>query len=329
MPRKITSSLVALASILPFALPAHALEADRSKEPAPIGSTQATAEPTPPSTPEPAPHDAFATELAGGRIMRGASVHRALHFTFDDGPSEHTTRLLDTLEARHVHATFFLVARQLEHDRGARIARDIMHRGHTIGLHTYRHDDITTLDTAALRADFDRSERVFDEVFEARPWLVRPPYGRHDDHVDIEIAARGYTEVLWNITAEDGRAQSAEAILEIFQHSLDRQDRMPGGAGGIVVLHDTHPWVVDAMPLILDEIDARNCEALTADEELWDMQDDLSSWFQARGRAAANRSASRMTMEEDVFEARQASLRARYETLCAARESALSESQTP
>ena len=42
----------------------------------------------------------------------------------------------------------------------------------------------------------------------------------------------------------------------------------------------------------------------------------------ARGRAAANRSASRMTMEEDVFEARQASLRTRYETLCAARESA-------
>ena len=146
-----------------------------------------------------------------------------------------------------MHATFFLVARQLEHDRGARIARDIMHRGHTIGLHTYRHDDITTLDTAALRADFDRSERVFDEVFEARPWLVRPPYGRHDDHVDIEIAARGYTEVLWNITAEDSATHNADGILELFQHSLDRQDRMPGGAGGIVVLHDSHPWVVDAM----------------------------------------------------------------------------------
>lgn len=264
--------------------------------------------------------------------MRGASVHRALHFTFDDGPSEHTTRLLDTLEARHVHATFFLVARQLERERGARSARDIMLRGHTIGLHTYRHDDLTTLDAAALRADFDRSERVFDEVFEARPWLVRPPYGRHDERIDIEFASRGYTEVLWNITAEDGRAQSAQAILELFQHSLDRQDRMPGGPGGIVVLHDSHPWVVDAMPLLLDEIDARNCEALAEDEELWDVQDDLTPWFQARGRAAATRSASRMTMDQDVFEARQASLHAHYEALCTARGSTpgpVSESQTP
>lgn len=321
MPR-IASSLLALASILPLTLPAHALDAARTKEPATPTSQVTEVSPEPPVAPEVAPHDAFATALGGGRIIRGASVHRALHFTFDDGPSEHTARLLETLEARHVHATFFLVARQLEHDRGARIARDIMRRGHTIGLHTYRHDDITTLDDAALRADFDRSERVFEEVFEARPWLVRPPYGRHDDHVDIEIASRGYTEVLWNITAEDGRARTAEDVLALFQHSLDRQDRMPGGAGGIVVLHDTHPWVVDAMPLLLDEVDARNCEALEASEELWDLQDDLSPWFQARGRAGANRSASRMTMEEDVFEARQATLRAHYEGVC------VSESQT-
>ena len=259
--------------------------------------------------------------------MRGASVHRALHFTFDDGPGEHTSRLLDTLEERHVHATFFLVARQLQHDRGARVARDIMNRGHTIGLHTYRHDDLTTLDNAALRSDFDRSERVFEEVFEARPWLVRPPYGRHDDHVDMEIAARGYTEVLWNITAEDAEAHSADAVLALFRRSLDRQERMHEGSGGIVVLHDSHPWVVDAMPLILDEIDARNCEALAANEELWDVQPDLTPWFQARGRAGANRSAARMTLAEDVFALRQAALRERLEITCSASEP-FSESQT-
>jgi peptidoglycan/xylan/chitin deacetylase (PgdA/CDA1 family) len=267
-------------------------------------------DPEVPPTPE-SGTDPFARNLTGGRIVSGLASHRALHFTFDDGPSEHTPALLDALDAHGVRATFFLVARQLEHERGRRIARQIALRGHTVGLHSYRHDDLTTLDAAELRRDLDRSERIYEHVFEARPWLFRPPYGRHSEAVDLELANRSYTQVLWNITTSDGDARGADEVVEGFREALDRQERMPRGAGGVVVFHDTHRWVVEAMPRIFAEIEARNCALAASGEELWDIHGALSAWHEPRGHAAATRSARRMRLDAEDLSARQAALRAR------------------
>lgn len=324
MSRARLASLLLLA--LPFAslaLPAHAAPRSIAATKTPTTSTASqttttTIAPTPDEVPDaPAVHDAFATHLGDGRTISGLSAHRALHFTFDDGPSEHTPALLDALEERGVRATFFLVARQLEHERGRRIARQIMARGHTIGLHSYRHDDLTTLDAVALRRDLDRSERVYEDVFEARPFLFRPPYGRHDVQLDTELATRGYTQVLWNITTSEGHAHSSEEVAAGFVSALDRQERMSRGAGGVIVFHDTHRWVVEAMPAIFDEIDRRNCAALAEGEELWDVHADLSAWYEPRGHAASTRSARRMRMDDDALAARQAELVALTTERCA------------
>lgn len=256
--------------------------------------------------------------IAGdGRPITGLTAHRALALTFDDGPGPETLRLLDALDAHHVHATFFLVARQMEHARGRSIAREILRRGHSIGLHSYAHDDVTAMTPGELASDLDRSEAVFVDVFGARPTLYRPPYGRHDDAVDAMLAERGYTEVLWNITAGDGSERTAEGVVAAFGAALDRQERMPHGEGGVLILHDTHRWIVDAVPGILDEIDRRNCEALANREELWDLHEDLSAWYEARGSAPAHRSARRMQLDPEVFEARQAALREATQTRCA------------
>lgn len=251
-----------------------------------------------------------------GRIITGLTAHRALALTFDDGPGPDTMRLLDILDARHVHATFFLVAHQLEHARGRATAREILRRGHAIGLHSYDHDDLTSLPPGALGLDLDRSEAIFLDVFGVRPTLYRPPYGRHDDAVDATLAARGYTEVLWNITAGDGSARTPAGVVEAFHGALDAQARMPRGEGGVIILHDTHHWIVDAVPGILDDIDARNCDALANGEELWDLRGDLSAWYQPRGSASATRSARRMELDPEVFEARQAELRAEAQSRC-------------
>lgn len=318
-----SATLASLAlTLASAALPAHAAPSGEV-----AAATVATATPVTTDAPRIEPdapietrvqehrHDPFAAALGDGRIVAGPSAHRALHFTFDDGPGVNTPELLDVLEQHHVHATFFLVARQLETERGRRVAREIADRGHTIGLHSYRHDDLTALDAMALRRDLDRAERVYEEVFEARAWLFRPPYGRHDEAVDAELATRGYTEVLWNITAGDGSAHSAEEVVEAFRTSLDRQERMARGAGGVVIFHDTHRWVVEAMPAIFDEIAARNCalleeESETGDQtELWDVHDDLTAWHAARGHAAATRQAARMRLSDVELAARQSRLR--------------------
>ena len=256
-------------------------------------------------------------ELGGGRIVTGIAAHRTLHFTFDDGPSRaHTRALLDELDRRHVHATFFLVARRLEHPADRALAVEIAERGHTIGLHSYRHDRLDGRTAAELERDLDASEALFTETFGARPVLFRPPYGHHDETLDTVLAARGYTEVLWNLHGGDVTARSADEVVATFSAMLDRGERDPRGAGGVVLLHDTHGWTLEAFPRLMDELDTRNCAALARGEELWDVADDLSAWHQERGRASATRSARRMRMEESAWQARQDALRAEAEARC-------------
>lgn len=271
------------------------------------------AEPVTP--PEPAPHDPMPESLGHGRIIGGSSAHRVLHFTFDDGPSRsHTRQVLDTLEAHGAHATFFLVARRLEHERDRELARQIAARGHTIGLHSYGHDRVDAMDAAQLNADFDRSEALFAETFGARPFLFRPPYGHHSDVSDVVASERGYTQVLWNLHGGDVTGRSADDVVATFRSMLDRGD--PRGEGGVVLLHDTHPWTAEALPRLFDEIDARNCDALAAGDELWDVAPDLSPWHQSLDGASATRSARRMRMEAEAHAARQAELRAAAEVRC-------------
>jgi len=256
---------------------------------------------------------------AGGRIVSGIAAHRVLHLTFDDGPEAHTLRLLDVLDAHHVRATFFLVGFRVA--QRPDVAREILQRGHAIGMHSYAHHDYTRMTPSAIDADLDRAEAAFDAVFGARPHMVRPPYGRHDADVDAAIADRGYTQVRWNLTAGDSHVRTAAGVVAAFRAMLDAQRDAPGGEGGILVLHDTHPWVVDAVPGILDELDARNCAALVSGEELWDVRDDLREWFDPRHdrsgrRAAASSAALRMRLPTGAFTARQAELRAAAEARC-------------
>lgn len=259
-----------------------------------------------------------------GRIISGIAAQRSLHLTFDDGPAEGTPRVLDVLDAHHVRATFFLVGRHLRSERERDIAREILRRGHAIGLHSYAHHDYTRMSDAALAADLDRAEEAFVATFGARPHMFRPPYGRHDARVDEVLTERGYTQVRWTLVAGDRHASTPEAVLAAFRAALDGDNGEPGGIGGILLLHDTRPAVVDALPSLLDEIDARNCDALARGEELWDLRDDLADWYEWRHWGPASGVAVRMRLAPEVLAARQAELRASAASRCGG-SSALSE----
>ena len=68
------------------------------------------------------------------RLPRGANK---IALTFDDGPSNETSRFLDALEDLQVRATFFVCGRNVE--RRPTDTRSIVAAGHTIGNHTYSH----------------------------------------------------------------------------------------------------------------------------------------------------------------------------------------------
>lgn len=284
-----------------------------------LGATE-----TDPPAPAPAPSSEPPT-FADGRMVRGDSRQRVLHFTFDDGPRPETTGpLLDHLDAAGVHATFFVVARQLggsgaRRERNVAMVRETLRRGHQVGFHGLDHSAFTGLTTPQLEHQFQAGEAAFVRAIGRRPFLVRPPYGRRSTDSDRVVVARHYTQVMWGITAADTSQSTARGVVDAFRSALRRRENGARVRGGVVLLHDTKPWVTEAFPALVAEVQARNCALLArgAAEELWDIAPDLTPFFEARRRGDH---ASLMTRNGGyapaVQAARQAVLRAETARRC-------------
>jgi len=159
------------------------------------------------------------------------------YLTFDDGPSDWTAAILDTLAAQDTRATFFVNARGLKGAKGLDGAyaaasgeqvpyRTLLKRtlveGHALGNHTLEHPDLGTLSEDAVDAQLRDNERLVNVALvqsgaPTQPLsILRPPFGSpwfrgnlllDDPELRRELVGRvflrhGYN-VLWNISSTD------------------------------------------------------------------------------------------------------------------------------
>lgn len=264
---------------------------------------------------EPAPLGPFASTLREGKVITGRTSHRLILFTFDDGPDpRNTPRLLDTLDEVGVKAVFFLTAsRMAGHGPWERhnqeIAREIVRRGHIVGNHTVEHRQLPLLDDEAALAAVADADAVFERVLGERTWLVRPPGGARSARIDGLLAERGYTQVLWNLGSGDFQVRSADEVVRVWQRVMEVRERDTGDRGGIVLLHDTHEWSVEAFPRMVSWLRERNCELLARGEELYDIVGDPSLFYAAREDADPSAEAPPAAPSRAILDRRQRDLR--------------------
>lgn len=288
-------------------------------------------EPDPaPAIPAPqpaAPPDPFGHALSGGRIITGATPHRLVLFTFDDGPDRRNTPLLlDRLDAAGIKAVFFLTAnriggRNLAERQQAAIARDIIARGHMIGSHTLDHQQLPLLTDGDAKAELVGAERIFKRVLGGVPTLFRPPGGARSPRIDALLASRDYTTLLWNLGTGDFQVRSGEQVFDTWRKVFERRQRDHGDQGGVILMHDTYAWSVDAFQMIFSELERRNCELLEAGEELYDVVDDPALFFQERAGSSPSTFAEAAMPDAAVLAERQARLREKTRARCQARAS--------
>jgi peptidoglycan/xylan/chitin deacetylase (PgdA/CDA1 family) len=257
-----------------------------------------------------------------GRIISGATRHRLILFTFDDGPDQRTTpTLLDFLDAEDIKAVFFVTTNRFDqpmpwYRRNADLVREIAARGHLVGNHTVSHQELPALDDVGVAHELDAAARTIEATIGERPWLLRPPGGSHSPRTDGFAAMRGYTTLLWNLGAGDFQVESAEQVFQTFVRVLERREREDGQRGGVVLLHDTYPRTVEAFPRIVRFLRTRNCELLERGEELYDFVDDPSFFFTPRGHAAPTAEAASAELDPDVLAFRQERLREETRRRC-------------
>jgi peptidoglycan/xylan/chitin deacetylase (PgdA/CDA1 family) len=260
-------------------------------------------------------HPGLGERFRDGAIITGSTPHRLILFSFDDGPDRRTTPLLlDRLDEAGVRALFFLVASRMAGNtpserQDTAVAREIIKRGHMVGNHTLEHAQLPLLDEAGALHQIVSAEQIFEKVYGARPWLFRPPFGAHSERIDTILASRGYTTVLWNLGSGDFQVRSADEVFEIWRKVFERREAETGDRGGIILLHDTYAWSVDAFQRIVSHLRAKNCELLDQGEELYEFVDDPALFFVPRADGDASMEAPALTLTPDELEARQSRLR--------------------
>ncbi|HEY2509625.1 MAG TPA: polysaccharide deacetylase family protein [Polyangiaceae bacterium] len=164
-------------------------------------------------------------------VIEGPRGARGWALTFDDGPDPSSTPgVLDALDAARVKATFFVIARKAEAHPD--LVREILRRGHAVGLHSYAHDRFLTLRRETrVRADLEKGIEVLTAITGERPTLFRPPIGHTNPVVARVVEDLELVTVGWSVSARDGLAGvSAERVAARVSSRL--RD------GAIVLMHD-------------------------------------------------------------------------------------------
>ena len=174
--------------------------------------------------------------------------------TFDDGPRRSTTTaLLDGLSQRGVQATFFLIGEQIAGNE--ELVRRMDAEGHQIGIHTYDHVKLTGLNQTDFDAQVDKTRQLLKSVLGHNDFLLRPPYGMHDEGVR---AMAQCPIILWSIDPEDWGDQNADREVK---HILSKaQD------GSIILLHDIYPDSVEAALRVVDALHEQGYLFVTIDQ---------------------------------------------------------------
>lgn len=199
---------------------------------------------------------AYAINTMPRPAPRPVSQAGRIALTFDDGPSEHTNRLLDVLAQHQSKATFYVLG-HLAHRHSGELRR-MVQEGHEIGNHTWLHANLTHLSTAQLEHEIGDTQRVIQEVTGYTPRTIRPPYGATNDTVRAFSAGYGLHEVLWSVDPKDWQVHDSTYVYN--------QIMATAAEGQVILLHDIYGSSVDAAIRAIADLKARGFQFVTVSE---------------------------------------------------------------
>lgn len=173
--------------------------------------------------------------------------------TFDDSPNGAlTARLLDGLQERGAHATFFIIGQQIEGQEA--LLRRMAAEGHQIGNHTFTHRRLDNSGAVGLH-EMERTEETLSAVLGGSGYWVRPPWGFASAETLRETTV---PLIHWSLDTEDWKVLNADKIAQnIIDHVQD---------GDIVLLHDSYETSIDAALTAIDALSAQGYAFVTVEE---------------------------------------------------------------
>ena len=182
------------------------------------------------------------------------SEKKYIALTFDDGPSDTTTKkVLSKLKKYGVKASFFLIGNNMTPEREYLVKEEIAY-GCDIQNHSLTHSDMRKMDADTIKAEINETTRKIVALTGKEPTFFRPPYIYVNDTMFDNIPLifiSGYGCNDW--IPEESASQRAKMAIDGARD------------GAVILLHDLegNDATVEALDTIIPELKNRGYEFVT------------------------------------------------------------------
>ena len=189
-------------------------------------------------------------------LCHGSGNDNAVALTFDDGPCEMTSEILDILKEYHVKAAFFCIGNQIE--KHPDILKRMHNEGHLIGNHSFNHGYLFDLKCASsMLKELKQTHALVESLTSKRMKLFRPPYGVTNPAVKKAAKKMNYTTVGWSLRSFDTVHKNQGTILARIKKKIK--------GGDIILLHDNRRVTPELLRNFLIYANKHNIQIKTPD----------------------------------------------------------------
>lgn len=186
-------------------------------------------------------------------ILNYTKSDKLVAFTFDDGPSYNTIKIVNTLVKYDSKATFFLVGNQIE--KYAKTMDVLVKNGMDIGNHTYSHKELTKLRDKEILKEIDLTNEVIYNKTGIKPMFLRPSYGAMNKRIK-KLSTMPI--IVWNIDTLDWKYHNSNKIKDkILKYVSD---------GDIILMHDTYVATLNAVEMVIPELKKQGYKIVSVSE---------------------------------------------------------------
>ncbi len=183
--------------------------------------------------------------------------NKVIYLTFDDGPSQYTSELLDILDRYNVKVTFFVTGRNPGYSY---LIGEAFRRGHSIGLHTNTHNYSYVYSSIdAYFEDLNAINEIVNSQTGSYSNIIRFPGGSSNtvsrnyssgimSQLASMVEARGFKYYDWNVSSGD----ASGTIMDSSQYASNVINGLGNGSSYVVLQHDTNINSIRAVSSIIE-----------------------------------------------------------------------------
>jgi len=225
--------------------------------------------------------------IVGGEGIYPCVKNGQVALTFDDGPGEFTSGMLDVLKKYNAKATFFMTG--VNNNKGRiddpstpwpAVIKRMYAEGHQLASHTWSHADLSAITSAQRKNEMWKLEMALRNIVGFIPTYMRPPYSSctAESGCQADMAALKYHVTYFDLDTAD----YLNTLPTQIQNAKDNFDdyfvgKVAASSNALAIAHDIHQQTAQNLTeYMLQGLQKRGYQAVTVGTCLGDPQ---ANWY--------------------------------------------------